>query len=134
MPIFNPILADNKYPVESYAMIPLEMLSLEDNDFSVLTLRAVVLYSLLFSRAMLSLKKKKYNKDGEVYVFYSQREIRKRLRCSITTSVAILKELENFGLISRLKLGCGKNDIIFVKDYKNRDYVLPKQLKDRNST
>lgn len=85
-----------------------------------------VLYALMHDRLSLSFRNKWQDKEGRVYIIFSNEEASEILgKCpsTVTKVMAELDEVSGFGLIERKKQGLGKPDLIFVKNLAD----LPKE-------
>ena len=75
------------------------------------SINAKLLYALLLGRTQLSQKSGWVSEDGDVYVIYTIRQIANDLNRSERTVKAALAELENAGLIIRVRqAGTGQTD------------------------
>lgn len=90
-----------------YAQLPKPLINLP------ISVGAKLLYALLNDRFQLSLKNDFKDEDGFVFCYFSNREICEKLRCAHCKATKLLRELENTGLIYRVKIK-GKADRIYV--------------------
>ena len=91
---------------------------IENSRYKDLSPEAALLYGLLFDRAQLSAKHEPFHeKDGSIYVVYSNQEICSKLRCGHEKASGVLKELEKHRLVTV--------DRSHRKGRANRIYVLP---------
>ena len=99
----------------SYAQLPKPLIKLPlSND-------AKLLFTLLNDRFRLSLKNDYKDEDGFVYCSYSNQEICKKLNCAHGKATGLLRELEQAGLIYRIRTGRGKPDRIYVGGVQEDD-------------
>ena len=82
---------------------------------------AKLLFTLLNDRFRLSLKTDFTDDDGYPYCSYSNREICKKLNCAHGKATGLLRELEQAGLIYRIRTGRGKPDRIYVGGIQEDD-------------
>lgn len=78
---------------------------------------AKLLYGLMLDRMGLSLKNGWFDEEGRVFIYFSVEQIMKLLCCGNAKCTRLLQELDNrtgVGLISRVKQGLGKPDVIYV--------------------
>lgn len=75
-----------------------------------------LLYSLLMNRRSLSEKNNLTDAQGRTIVYFTNQEVCEKLKCGHDKATKLIRELENFKLISRHKQGLGKPDMIYVKD------------------
>ena len=69
------------------------------------SINAKLLYGLLLNRTMLSQKSGWVSEDGNVYVIYTIKQMANDLDRSERTVKTALRELENAGLITRIRQG-----------------------------
>lgn len=85
--------------------------------FEPLSTDAKVLYGLLLDRVSLSKMNSWIDETGKVYIYFTVKNVKASMRCANTKACALLKELQDFGLIERYKQGLGKPAKIYVKDF-----------------
>jgi len=99
----------------SYAQLPKPLIEAPiSND-------AKLLFTLLNDRFRLSLKNDYKDEDGYVFCSYSNQEICKKLNCAHGKATGLLRELEQTGLIYRVRTGRGKPDRIYVGGIQEDD-------------
>lgn len=92
-----------------------------DPDYKKLSPAAKELYTKLYSRACLSATKDDLFRDEYgVYVIYTVEEARDQLNCGKDKAINTFKELEEAGLIARVRHGYGNPYHIYVKDLLGR--------------
>lgn len=79
------------------------------------SINAKLLYALLLGRTQLSQKSGWVSEDGNVYVIYTIRQMANDLNRSERTVKAALAELENAGLITRVRQGWNRANRIFLQ-------------------
>ncbi len=102
---------------ESYSFYRIPKLLFTEEMFESLSVEARVLYGLVLDRISLSRENGWIDEAGHVYVFYTINSVKRALRCGNTKACRLLKELDEFGLIERIKQGNCKPTIIYVKDF-----------------
>ena len=93
--------------------------------FKNLSCEAKVLYGLMLDRMSLSIKNRWLDEEDRVYIFFSVEEIMEMLNCGSNKAVNCLKELDQetgIGLIEKKRLGLGKANVIYVKNFSLREY------------
>jgi len=98
---------------------------------STLSAEAIILYSMLLKRTGMSFKNNWIDKEGRVFIYFTVEEIMKRRNISKPTAIKILDELDvkkGIGLIERVRLGLGKPNIIYVKDFMSISEVKETDL------
>ena len=94
--------------------IPLVLL--EDEAFDDLSNDAAILYSRFLYRTRLSFMNNWIDEENHVYIIYTIAEISKKMKCKRDKAMALLNELEEFGLIERKRVSRTKPYYIFVKN------------------
>ena len=100
-------------------------------EFRGLSAEAIILYSMLLKRTGMSFKNNWIDKEGRVFIYFTVEEIMKRRNLSKPTAIKILDELDvkkGIGLIERVRLGLGKPNIIYVKDFMSISEVKETDL------
>ena len=78
------------------------------------SINAKLLYGLLLNRTMLSQKSGWVSEDGNVYVIYTIKQMADDLNRSERTVKTALNELQNAGLITRVRQGWNRANRIFL--------------------
>ena len=110
----------------------------DGEEFKGLSAEAIILYSMLLKRTGMSFKNNWIDKDGRVFIYFTVEEIMKRRNISKPTAIKTLDELDmkkGIGLIERVRMGLGKPNIIYVKDFMSVFQVKENDLqKSKNLT
>lgn len=88
--------------------------------FRSLSCEAKVLYGLLLDRMGLSIKNRWFDEEDRVYIIFTVEELAELLDCGTQKVVRLLKELDvksGIGLIEKKRLGLGKPNVIYVKNF-----------------
>lgn len=89
-----------------------------DEKFSNISSDAKLLYGIMLDRMNLSAKNGWVDELGRVYIIFTIEEIKGALGCAEKKAVKLLHELENkCGLIERKRIGLGKPNYIYVKNF-----------------
>ena len=114
--VTNPLLefTEISEPVSPFFRIPKELNS--SDKYQGLSINAKFLYGVLLDRQTLSKKNGWRDRYGNIYVFATLTDVRKTLNCSEKTAVKVLKELEAFSLIRKVRRGWCMPNLIYVKD------------------
>ena len=102
---------------EQFAFYMIPQILFKDEKFAKLSTDAKVLYGLFLNRVSLSKKNHWIDEQGRVYVYYTLENIQEDLHCASQNAMKLLKELESYGLIERVKQGLCKPDRIYVKNF-----------------
>jgi hypothetical protein len=113
----------------SFYMIPKELI--DNPAFDDVDCGSKVLYGMMLNRASLSATNPDFiDGKGNVYIIYTVEQVMAKLRCSTKTAVKMFSQLENIGLIERIKHGQGRPATIYVKDFST--YELQTCKKDKS--
>lgn len=88
--------------------------------FKSLSCEAKVLYGLMLDRMSLSIKNRWFDEENRVYIIFTVEEIAELLNCGSQKAVKLMKELDSnqgIGLIEKKRLGLGKPNVIYVKNF-----------------
>ena len=95
--------------------IPKELFTNE--RFQAISTEGKVLYGLLLDRVSLSIENQWIDDNGRVYIIYTLANICAALRCSEKSAIKYMAELEDIGLVERIRQGLGKPTLIYVKNF-----------------
>ena len=109
--------------------------------FKSLSCEAKVLYGLMLDRMSLSIKNRWFDEEDRVYIIFTVEEIAELLNCGTQKAVKLIKELDSnqgIGLIEKKRLGLGKPNVIYVKNFlvkeKNSSEQEEKTLENPENT
>ena len=88
-----------------------------DPIFASLSAEAKLLYGLMLDRMELSKKSGWVDDYNRVYIYYAYRTIQEHMGCGKNKPTKLLRELEEHGLIHRIRQGQGKPDRIYVMNF-----------------
>ena len=106
--------------VERFNFLKVPEILVDGEEFNGLSAEAIILYSMLLKRTGMSFKNNWIDKEGRVFIYFTVEEIMKRRNISKPTAIKTLDELDSkkgIGLIERVRIGLGKPNIIYVKDF-----------------
>ena len=101
---------------EQFTFYRLPKALITDPRFKDISNSAKLLYGLMLDRMSLSARSGWFDEENRVYIKYSIKSIMEDLNCSKTTAVALLKELQNIGLVDVMQRN-GLANIIYVKNF-----------------
>ena len=123
----------------SYYRVPKVLFTAE--CFRSLSCEAKVLYGLMLDRMSLSIKNRWFDEEDRVYIIFTVEEIAELLNCGTQKAVKLMKELDSnqgIGLIEKKRLGLGKPNVIYVKNFlvkeKNSSEQEEKTLENPENT
>lgn len=88
--------------------------------FKSLSCEAKVLYGLMLDRMGLSIKNRWIDEEDRVYIIFTVEETADLMNCGIQKAVKLMKELDTdkgIGLIEKKRLGMGRPNVIYVKNF-----------------
>lgn len=98
--------------------------------FKSLSCEAKVLYGLMLDHMSLSIKNRWFDEEDRVYIIFTVEEIAELLNCGTQKAVKLMKELDDnqgIGLIEKKRLGLGKPNVIYVKNFILKEKCSPEQ-------
>ena len=85
-----------------------------DEDYKNLSLRAKVMYMLIFDRRTLSIQNKWHDKNGDVFIYFTNQQFMDLLNCNEKTVIKAKKELQDFCLIKEERQGVNKPNRLYI--------------------
>lgn len=115
---------------EQYSFYRIPKLLFTAECFRGLSCEAKVLYGLMLDRMGLSIKNRWFDEEDRVYIVFTVEEIAEMMDCGTQKAVKLVKELDadkGIGLIEKKRLGLGKPNVIYVKNFMtvNEEPHLP---------
>lgn len=92
--------------------------------FRSLSCEAKVLYGLMLDRMGLSIKNRWIDEEDRVYIVFTVEETAELMNCGMQKAVKLMKELDSdkgIGLIEKKRLGLGRPNVIYVKNFMVRE-------------
>jgi hypothetical protein len=128
--------------VEQYSFYRVPKVLFTEECFKKISCEAKILYGLLLDRMSLSIKNRWFDEKNRAYIIFTVNEIAELLNCGTQKVVKLLKELDTeagIGLIEKKRLGLGKPNVIYVKNFiartvedgtkeNKREEKMPKKL------
>ena len=105
---------------EQYSFYRVPKMLFTEECFRSLSCEAKVLYGLMLDRMGLSLKNRWLDEKDRVYIIFTVEEIAETMGCGIQKAVKLVKELDTrtgIGLIEKRRLGLGRPNVIYVKNF-----------------
>lgn len=101
----------------TYYAIPKPLI--DDPAFDGIDLEAKFLYCQMVERVALSASHADdyMDEEGKLYIIYTVEEVMQARRCSKSTAVKWIDQLDKLGLIEKRRRGQGKPTIIYVKNF-----------------
>ena len=85
-----------------------------EEEYKHLSIRAKIVYMLVFDRRTYSIKNNWYDKNGDIYVYFTIEELMETLSCSRQTIINAKKELNDCGLIKEVYQGLNRPNRIYI--------------------
>ena len=106
----------------SSGFVQIPKILFRDPTYSQMTAEAKLLYGLLKDRSSLSMVQgdQWVDKNGNVFIYYTQAEIMERFNCGSDKARSMMRELENAGLLKRTRQGLCKPCKLVVKSVIQR--------------
>jgi len=105
---------------ESFSFFRIPKLLFTNPIFAKLSSDAKVLYGILLDRMNLSMKNNWIDEENKVYIIFTIEEIAEIMCCATQKATKILQELDDkkgIGLVEKKRLGLGKPNILYVKNF-----------------
>lgn len=122
---------------EQYSFYRIPKMLFTDTIFQDLSCEAKVLYGLILDRMSLSLKNHWMDEEERVYIIFTVNNICDLMNCGTQKAVRLLKELDvktGIGLIEKKRLGLGKPNVIYVKNFMIKDEEGEKQQTEQKQS
>lgn len=119
---------------EQYSFYRIPKMLFTAEYFRSLSCEAKVLYGLMLDRMGLSIKNRWIDEEDRVYIVFTVEETAELMNCGMQKAVKLMKELDTdkgIGLIEKKRLGLGKPNVIYVKNFMEIENApLPDQEED----
>ena len=122
---------------EAFSFFRIPKLLFTDETFRVLSSDAKVLYGILLDRMSLSMKNGWIDEENKVYIIFTIEEIAQTICCATQKATKILQELDDkkgIGLIEKKRLGLGRPNILYVKNFIVQSSDKESVVKDESFT
>ncbi len=118
---------------QQFAFYRIPKVLFTDARFQGISTEGKVLYGLLLDRVSLSRENRWIDSEGRVYIIFTLTSIRQAMNCAEKSAIKYLSELEEFGLIERIKQGFGRPALIYVKNFIDQQNLQVKTSKNYRS-
>lgn len=106
-----------KEDLESFSFFRVPKALFTKEIFKSLSIEEKILYSAFLDRISLSQKNSWIDREGKVYIIYTNSEIEEYFGFSKGSTVKYMKNLEKIGLIEKRVRGLGLPNLIYVKNF-----------------
>lgn len=115
---------------EQYTFFKVPKMLFTDEQFSMLSIEAKILYSIMLDRMSLSRFNGWTDNHNRIYIIFPISSVVDILNCGKGKACKLMKELNDIGLIERERRGLGKPDLIYVKKFTDQTENPPKKHKE----
>ena len=91
---------------------------LKEEPYKNLGDKAKLMYMLLFDRRTLSIKNKWYDDNGQIYMYFTNKQLMDELSCSEPAIIKAKKELTKFGLLKEVRQGVNRPNRLYINGTK----------------
>lgn len=105
---------------EQYSFYRVPKILFTAECFKTLSCEAKVLYGLMLDRMSLSIRNRWFDEEDRVYIIFTVEQIMELLGCGRQKAIKNIAELDTekgIGLIEKKRLGLGKPNVIYVKNF-----------------
>ena len=85
-----------------------------DEEYKRLSLRAKVVYMLIFDRRTLSIQNKWHDENGDVFVYFTNKQFMHLLNCDEKTIIKAKRDLQDVGLLKEVQQGVNKPNRLYI--------------------
>ena len=113
---------------DAYSFYRIPKVLFTSEYFKGLSCEAKVLYGLMLDRMSLSIKNRWFDDEGRVYIMFSIDDVMEFLGCYKQKAVKLVHELDQehgIGLIEKKRIGFGKANTFYVKNFILQDEPEP---------
>ena len=91
---------------------------LKEEPYKNLGDKAKLMYMLLFDRRTLSIKNKWYDDNGQIYMYFTNKQFMEELSCSEPAIIKAKKELTKFELLKEVRQGVNRPNRLYINGTK----------------
>lgn len=115
----NSIISENEMfgqseSTQAFAKLP--KLLITEPQYKHLTAQHILAYTLMRDRLQLSITNQMKDKDGTPFIHYDLGNVAEDIRCGEKKAGQLVNDLDNMGLIRKVRQGLGKPNRIYVHD------------------
>ncbi len=108
---------------EQYTFYRIPKALFTEGHFQSLSCEAKVLYGMMLDRMGLSIRNQWFDSQGRAYIIFTVEDVMKVMGCQSQKAVRLMKELDTvdgIGLIEKKRIGLGRPNRIYVKNFMAR--------------
>lgn len=120
---------------DKYSFYRIPKILFTSDCFKILSCESKVLYGLLLDRMSLSVKNRWFDEVDRVYIIFPLEEVCELMNCAKQKAIKMMAELDStkgIGLIEKKRLGLGKANVIYVKNFMVQE--RPESMKNMPGT
>ena len=106
-----------KEKTENYSFFQVPKMFFAEEKYKGISAEAILLFGLMLDRISLSRENGWIDDNGNVYIYYTIKDIKEVFGCSGAKAIQMLQELTDVDLIDRQRTGLCKPNVIYVKDF-----------------
>lgn len=106
---------------------------LKEEPYKNLGDKAKLMYMLLFDRRTLSIKNKWYDDNGQIYMYFTNKQFMDELSCSEPAIIKAKKELTKFGLLKEVRQGVNRPNRLYINGTKESSVQELKKVQGINT-
>lgn len=106
---------------------------LKEEPYKNLGDKAKLMYMLLFDRRTLSIKNKWYDDNGQIYMYFTNKQLMDELSCSEPAIIKAKKELTKFGLLKEVRQGVNRPNRLYINGTKESSVQELKKVQGINT-
>lgn len=118
---------------DQYTFYRIPKILFTEEYFRTVSCEAKVLYGLMLDRMSLSRKNGWLDEEDRVYIVFQLEEISEFMGCGSQKAVKLMKELSDIGLIEKKRIGLGKPNVIYVKNFAKKEMEGQKEEKSQGN-
>ena len=85
-----------------------------DEEYKRLNLRAKVVYMFIFDRRTLSIQNKWNDKNGDVFVYFTNKQLMSLLNYDEKNVIKAKRDLQDFGLLKEVQQGVNQPNRLYI--------------------
>ena len=110
---------------EQYSFYRIPKALFTESNFQGLSCEAKILYGMMLDRLGLSIRNQWFDSQGRAYIIFTVEDVMGVMGCQSQKAVRLMKELDTvdgIGLIEKKRIGLGRPNRIYVKNFMVRGY------------
>ena len=122
-----------KEKTENYSFFQVPKMFFAEEKYKGISAEAILLFGLMMDRISLSRENGWIDDNGNVYIYYTIKDIKETFSCSGAKAIQMLQELTDMDLIDRQRTGLCKPNVIYIKDFTRFQKTEFRNFNNQNS-